>query len=125
MNDRLLIDTNIVIYAFQGDKGIIDLIDGENISISFITEIELLSWPRLIEKAYLSLKKFIDSCRVIEYSSYLKEQVIEVRRKYNLKMLVAFIVASAIQDEVPLLSADGVFSIVKEIQFFKIKPSRK
>ena len=121
MNDKLIVDTNIIIYAFQGNNYIIDLIEGENLAISFITEIELLSWPKLTEQEILELKKFIHSCRVIEYSSSLKELVISIRKKYNLKMSDAFIAASAILDESPLLSGDNIFSKVKEIQFFQIK----
>jgi predicted nucleic acid-binding protein len=125
MNDRLLIDTNIVIYALQGQHNIVDLIDGESLSISFITEIELLSWPKINDKDIQWLKKFITGCRIVEYSSELKQQVIHIRRNYNLKMSDAFVAASALSEEIPLLSADGVFSIVKEIQFFRIKPNRK
>ena len=125
MNNKLFIDTNIVIYALQGDKHIIDLIDEERLSISFITEIELLSWPRLSELDDRVVRNFISACRVIEYSSGLKEKVIEVRKKYNLKMSDAFIAASAILDDSPLISADLVFSKIKELQFFQVKPNKK
>jgi len=122
MNGNLILDTNIVIYALQGDHPIANLIEGEKLSISFITEIELLSWPRLNEKDTGLIREFISSSRVIEYSSALKELVIMVRRKYNLKMSDAFVAASAILNEAPLISADTIFSKVKELQFFQVKP---
>lgn len=39
----ILSDTNIIIYLLQGDKAIAELFDQNIISISFITELELLS----------------------------------------------------------------------------------
>jgi len=61
MNSKLFIDTNIVIYALQGDKHITNLIDEERLSMSFITEIELLSWPRLSELDGKVIRNFIDA----------------------------------------------------------------
>jgi len=125
MNSKLFIDTNIVIYALQGDKHITNLIDEERLSMSFITEIELLSWPRLSELDGKVIRNFIDACRIMEYSSGLKEKVIEIRKKYSLKMSDAFVAASAILDDSPLISADNVFSRINDLQFFQVKPNRK
>lgn len=125
MNSKLFLDTNIVIYSLQGDKHITNLIDGEKLSISFITEIELLSWPRLSALDDKVIRTFLSTCRIIEFSSGLKEKVIEVRKKYNLKMSDAFVAASAILDDSPLISADDVFSRIIELQFFQVKPNRK
>jgi predicted nucleic acid-binding protein len=125
MNSKLFIDTNIIIYALQGDRHITNLIDEERLSMSFITEIELLSWPRLSEVDIKVIRSFIDTCRIMEYSSGLKEKVIEVRKKYNLKMSDAFVAASAILDDSPLISADNIFAKIKELQFFQVKPNMK
>lgn len=125
MNSKLFIDTNIIIYALQGDRHITNLIDEERLSMSFITEIELLSWPQLSDLDDKVIRGFINSCRVMEYSSGLKEKVIGIRKKYKLKMSDAFVAASAILDDSPLISADNVFSKIKELQFFQVKPDRK
>ena len=125
MNSKLFLDTNVIIYSLQGDKHISDLIDEERLSISFITEIELLSWPKLSESDSKLIREFVSKCRVIEYSSALKEKVIDVRKKHGLKMSDAFVAASAILDDSPLISSDTVFSRVLELQFFQIKPGKK
>ena len=39
----ILSDTNVIIYLLDGDKAIAELFDENIISISFITELELLS----------------------------------------------------------------------------------
>lgn len=47
MTDKLLLDTNAVIYALQGALHINELLERRNLHLSFITEIELYSWPVL------------------------------------------------------------------------------
>ena len=120
MNDSLLVDTNIVIYALQGIPHVNKLLEQRKIYVSFITEIELYSWPGLNDKDNQLIEDFLNSCRVVEYSSRLKQQVIEVRKKFKLKMSDAFIAASAIQNELPLVSADAIFSKLAEINFLKV-----
>ncbi|HCW09230.1 MAG TPA: VapC toxin family PIN domain ribonuclease [Cytophagales bacterium] len=120
MTDNLLVDTNAVIYALRGVPYVTKLLDNQIINISFITEIELLSWPQLSEQEKGLIKKFIDSCRVIEYSSQLKDEVIEIRKKFKLKIADAFIAATAIQYDLPLVSADIAFDKIKGINFLKI-----
>jgi len=43
----ILIDTNIALYLFGGDARIADLLEGQVIYVSFITELELLGYPDL------------------------------------------------------------------------------
>ena len=122
MKNEILVDTNIAIYSFQGKKSVNKLIAGETITISFITEIELLSWPRLAPEEFIYVDLFIKQCRLIEYSPRLKEGVIDIRRRYNLSVSDSFVAATAWMLEIPLLSADRVYHKVKEIDFFHVKP---
>jgi hypothetical protein len=103
MTDNLLIDTSVVLYALRGAPHKSKLPENQIINISFITEIELLSWANLSAQGGDLIKKFMESCRVIEYSSQLKHEVIEVRKKINLKMKDAFIAATALQHDIPLV----------------------
>jgi predicted nucleic acid-binding protein len=47
MNGNLLIDTNIFIYLTKGDEKVIDFLQDKNICISFISELELLSFKEI------------------------------------------------------------------------------
>lgn len=116
----LLVDTNIVIYSLQGITQINELLYGKKLYVSFITEIELYSWPSISEKDSKLIQRFIESCQIIEYSSQLKMEVIEVRKKYNLKMADAFISATSSQYDIPLVSADSIFSKISEINFIQV-----
>ncbi len=122
MRTNLFLDTNVVIYALQGKKHIASIIEGEKLYISFISEIELLSWPTLNSEDEGLVSEFISGCQIVEYSSRLKEIVIDFRKPYKLKMSDAFVAASAFQFEMLLVSADPAFSRIKEIEFFLVKP---
>ena len=120
MTDRLLLDTNAVIYALRGVPQLTNLLRDKKINISFITEIELHSWPQLKADDNRLIKGFVDSCQIIEYSFGLKQEVILLRKKYRLKMADAFIAATAIQFDFPFVSADSVFDKVNELNLLKI-----
>ena len=44
---EILIDTNIALYFLKGDPEVIEILKDKSVFISFITEIELLSFPKL------------------------------------------------------------------------------
>ena len=43
--NRLFADTNILLYYLKGEREIIDMIGDKDLVISFVTELELLSYP--------------------------------------------------------------------------------
>lgn len=55
----ITIDTNIVIRAFRGDEKCKNIISNKISVVSVITEIELLSWPRLNFEEYDLLSSFL------------------------------------------------------------------
>ncbi|MBK7041756.1 MAG: hypothetical protein IPH46_15125 [Bacteroidetes bacterium] len=58
MNGRILVDTNILIELLSGNERIAAFIDGYEIGISFITEIELMSNPQLSKSELNTLKNY-------------------------------------------------------------------
>ncbi len=122
MSDSLLVDTNIVIYALKEVPHIKRLLDKRSIYVSFVTEIELLSYPKNTSADVQMIEIFLDSSYILEYSIPVKKTVIEIRKKYNLKMADAFIAASAIEYNLPLISSDPVFGKVSELNFLKVNP---
>lgn len=115
----LVIDTNIALYLFNGDSTIASLLDGRNIYISFITEIELLGFPGITNEQKAISKEFIEDSVVIDLNDAIKRMTIDLRGKYNLKIPDAIIAASALYLNLPLISADKAFEKVSELQFIK------
>jgi len=61
MNGRILADTNILVELLNGNERVAAFIDGYQICISAITEIELLSNPQLNKSDLILLKKLLNN----------------------------------------------------------------
>ncbi len=125
MNDQLImIDTNIVIYALNNNPTVYSFVNGKKLVISFITEIELLGWKGITSDDKELLSLFIKECLYVDYNKQIRQRTIDLKSSYNLKLGDAFIAASAIEFDIPLVSADTVFKRVIEMNFIHITPNK-
>jgi hypothetical protein len=120
--NNFLCDTNILLYLLNGDQIVSDLIDKRKIFISFITEIELLSFKKLSQTEYKIIKELISDCTLIDLNREIKEKAIAFRQKYNLKIPDTIIAATSDYLKIPLISADKQFKKIKDINliFYQI-----
>ncbi|MBC7388872.1 MAG: PIN domain-containing protein, partial [Opitutaceae bacterium] len=63
--NSIFLDTNILIYLLKGNKEIADLLNRKEFIISFITELELLSFPFEDKNEYNQIKKLLSECTII------------------------------------------------------------
>ena len=103
---NLVLDTNIIIYYFRGDDFTRDLILNNDIAISVITEIELLSFHNNSEEDIADIKRLLSTFTIIPITSFVKDKTIDYRRKYRLKTPDAIIVATSNYLGYPLVTAD-------------------
>lgn len=115
----MVVDTNIVLYLFNGDRTIASILDRRNVYISFITEIELLAFPGITNRQRAISREFIADSVVIDLNDSIKKATIDLRVKYHLKIPDAIIAASAFYLNLPLISADRAFEKISELQFIK------
>lgn len=118
-----LIDSNIAMYLLNGDKKAFDLLNDATLAISFVTEMELLGWPKITANDTKIIHRFIESCYYFDYSQSIKNRAIDLRIRYNLKLGDSFIIATAIEYDLTLISADKQFSKVKELQYLNYTPT--
>jgi predicted nucleic acid-binding protein len=111
--NRLLVDTNIILYALKGDMALTGIIDGQDLYISFITRIELLSFPKIDKQGVALIEKFLEQVPVIESNPVINADAIELRRKSGLEVPDAIIAASARFLGVRLMTADRDFKKVE------------
>jgi hypothetical protein len=83
--------------------------------ISFITELELLSYPNLSKSEEEKIKIFIDSVDVIGLNTDIKRETIHLKRKYKIKLPDAIICATALFLNASFLTFDRSFKKIKEI----------
>jgi len=112
--NNILLDTNIVLYLLGGDKTLIPILEGKNLYISFITQLELLSYQGLTEKDFKKISDFISQCTVIDITEGIKEITIRLRKQYGLKLPDAIIIGTATWFSIPVISADQDFSKASE-----------
>ena len=115
-------DTNIVIYYLQGQfskraESYIDKLIAKSIpAISVITEIELLCWNTETKSDLQLIKRFIKNIPVVQIDDVVKNKTIEIRRIHKIKLPDAIIAASAIVNQIPLVTHDSKdFKRVKDI----------
>lgn len=113
--DKLFVDTNAVLYLLGGDKTLAEFLEGKNLYLSFITQLELLAFRQLSESEEELIRQFIDECTIIDINDQIKEKVIDIRRKYGVKLPDCIIMASAVYLDIPLITADSDFKKVTEL----------
>ncbi|MDW3209551.1 MAG: type II toxin-antitoxin system VapC family toxin [Reichenbachiella sp.] len=113
--NRLFVDTNILIYLLNGDPEVTQILDGKQLAISIITELELLAVPNLSKKEQSLIEQLINDCQVINISSGIKKVTIEIRKSRRLKLPDAIVAASSFYSKLPLLTADKAFEKIDEL----------
>jgi predicted nucleic acid-binding protein len=94
-----LIDTNIVIYYFNGltDDEAIHAILADSFKISIITKIEFLGWGQFAAdlEAHSKAREFISHATVFDLKKAIAEQAILLRQQFKVKTPDAIIAATA------------------------------
>jgi predicted nucleic acid-binding protein len=114
--NRLCVDTNILLYFLTGDQEVIEMISDKDLVISFITELELLSFPKISPESEETIKGILKNCQIIDINPEVKDLTIEFRRKSKLKLPDSIVAATAFSLKLPLLTADKQFRTIEELQ---------
>lgn len=113
----VLLDTNIVLYIL-GNKYEIEKIPKGNYCVSFISQMELLSYPLIKEDDEKIIRKFLNSIDIIEMNEIIKEKAIIFRKKYHLNLPDAIICSTAFTENAILLTNDLQLKKINEIEVF-------
>ena len=106
MEQRYLIDTNIIIYHLNGMPEASMFIDNnfKKISISFVTYIEVLSFTFENKEIELEVKKFLNLLKIIKMNNDIIEKTIDIRKKTKIKLPDAIIAATAEIENITLVT---------------------
>lgn len=117
--NSILIDTNIALYLLNGDNTIAELLDGKDVYLSFISELELLGFQDLRDEDIPLIEEFLNSCIIVDLNQAIKKITIELKRVQKIKLPDAIIAATSKYMNLPLISADQGFEKITELQFIK------
>jgi hypothetical protein len=81
--DKIFVDTNILLYFLRGDPDVIEMLSGKFVVTSFITELELLAFPKISQESENNIRGLLKSIQIVNINSEIKEMTIEIRKKQN------------------------------------------
>ena len=116
-----LADTNAILYFLSGNECMRPFISS-GFAYSVISEMELLSYPKITAEEECRIKGFLSGSFPVGISDGIKNETIRLRRKYNLKLPDAIIAASAMNQGLPLITADMGFQKIGELKLERIVP---
>lgn len=111
MENNYLLDTNILIYYTDGllrNWSLAESIFVKSFKISIISKIEFLGWAGFHgdEFQYNIAKDFINNASILYLDDEVAEETILIRQKYKIKMPDAVIAATAIINNMTLVSVN-------------------
>ena len=110
-----LIDTNILIYILQGNPMVRYFAESEILTISFITEMEILGKYQISNDEKQIIAKALEHCYIIDIDSRIKQLAINIKQQNKMKLPDAIIAATAIKYNVTLVSADKDFKKIPNL----------
>lgn len=113
--ERILVDTNVLVYHLGGRSDATRAVQGTEVHISFITEIELQSKASLTGNDLKLIQAALVNYRISDINPTIKQLAAELRRQHGLKLADAIVAATALHLNLPLLTADGGFERLKVV----------
>jgi predicted nucleic acid-binding protein len=109
MSGKAVLDSNTIMDLFNGLIPLESfkqmLTDTEQI-ISVITELELLSFPRISAEQETKIKLFLEKREIVPLTEDIKHKAIEFRRRTNKKLPDSIIAATSIVFNAVLVTRD-------------------
>lgn len=69
--NKIFIDTNIAIYLLNGDTSLAEILHGKQLYISFITQLELLSYPNLSENQFQQIDLMLENFIILDINAQI------------------------------------------------------
>ncbi|MBO6794538.1 MAG: type II toxin-antitoxin system VapC family toxin [Balneolaceae bacterium] len=116
---NILVDTNIIIYHTNGDSSLEQILDGNTIFVSDITEMEIFSYPNLSENDDELLRSYFDGLIRLSINDRVKTEAIKIRKKSKIRLLDAIIAATAKVYDLVFICADSDFDRIQDFKYMK------
>ncbi|MBO4576211.1 MAG: type II toxin-antitoxin system VapC family toxin [Neisseriaceae bacterium] len=115
-------DTNALLYLLNGNA-CMQSYSSKKLGISIISEMELLSFSDINQEDEKIIRALIKDCLIFELNHQIKNKTILLRKKYRIKLPDAIIAATAIENNIKLLTADKGFNKITELDLVILEPT--
>ncbi len=126
-NSGVIVDTDIIIKIFRGDKEKRDVLEPiqDELGIFIITAMELMSGAKS-KKREFEISKTVKAYNLFDLTSNIGTRAFSIIKKYHLHHTVsiadALIAATAIENNLPLYTDNlNDYFFIKELQLYKPK----
>ncbi len=109
MSGKFLLDSNIILGTLKGNPvitGFIRGVDAENLHVSVISEMELLSFHGITPDEERSIRDFLDNVSIVPLNGHVENIAIRLRRETRRKLPDAIVAASALYRNAVLVTCD-------------------
>lgn len=104
--NKILLDTNAVLYILGGDETLASFLNGKELYLSIISELKLSSYKKITQKELTAINTFLFELKIENISEEIKKKTIEIRKSTNLKLPDCIIAATSICLNIPLITSD-------------------
>ncbi len=118
---NLVLDTNVIIYYLKGNQATKPLLQDNNITISYITAVEVLGYWKNSKKDIATIEKLFSSFTIVYSNERIKDQAVDLKRKYRMKTPDSIIGATAMFLDLPVVTSDSDLYNVPEITSIAFK----
>lgn len=116
---KFLVDTNAVIFHLGGNKSVEAVLNDALIYISAITFAELLA-GKITSKEKAVLQEYLEAVHVVHTNDFICQAAAALRKIHKIKLPGAFIAATSIFLDIPLVSFDNDFDRVENLKIIKL-----
>ena len=114
--NNIVADTSLLVNFFNGLDIARKVMEGQQIWISSITEIELLSYSELDNREEKIIAAFVNECSLIDLHEGVRRLAIKFRKEYGLKVPDAIIAATSAYLDFPLITMDSDFKRISRLE---------
>lgn len=107
---KFLAYTNVFINLSEGKGDLETYLDGKDLYVSVVSEIELLGWYKISDEGKLFFEALLDDCLIVELIPAIKEHAIRIKQHHRIKPPDAIIAAIALFLGIPLLTFNSDFA---------------
>ena len=115
-----LVDTNFLIHVSLKNPIVEPFLD-YSFGIFYITELELLGVFSISKTQAKNAQNLIDNCFVYDMNSEIKKKVLSIKQSYKIKLPDAIIAATALVHQLPLVTSDADFKVIKELELIYLE----
>lgn len=120
--NKYILDTNAVIYLLNGDKQFSSMLSTARwIGISIISYVEFLAFENISDNDKSLFDEFLKKINTVNISIENEDiisKIIDIRRKYSLKLPDSIIASTAYVNNAILITWDQKFRQVNELEIY-------